>query len=202
MGLRLFHVSFVCSQVNLIFCNPLKTAIGICGEMQTGIEGADGRGKVEACCAPWTWWWEDISGLLCFLDMMVRRHQWSGWLEIPLCLSVHGRGIARWEPSRPFYPKVGEMLMEVCTVKEPSLSHAHLGYLRWQQQQAGLASGSPSQSCWRCHCWTPPTSWWASASWETPGCLRGPTAAVPLELSKASEEAGAAAADNYCLHPD
>lgn len=41
------------SQVNLIFHNPLKTAIGIYGEMQTSIEGADERGKVEACNALW-----------------------------------------------------------------------------------------------------------------------------------------------------
>lgn len=53
MGLRLFHVSSACSQGNLIFLNPLKTAIGVYDEMQTGIEGADERGKAEACCALW-----------------------------------------------------------------------------------------------------------------------------------------------------
>lgn len=59
--------------------------------------------------------------VLCGLDMMVRRHQWSGWLEISLCLSAHGQGTARREPSRPFYPTIGRMLMEVCRAKEPSL---------------------------------------------------------------------------------
>lgn len=53
MGLRLFHVSSASLQGNLIFHNPVKTAIGIYGEMQTGIKGTFERGRVEACCALW-----------------------------------------------------------------------------------------------------------------------------------------------------
>lgn len=33
---------------------------------------------------------------------------------------VHGQEIARREPSRPLYPAIGEMLMEVCMAREPS----------------------------------------------------------------------------------
>lgn len=59
--------------------------------------------------------------MLCGLDTVERRHRWSGWLEIPLCLSVRDQCTAGWEPSKPLYPTTREVLMELCRVKEPFL---------------------------------------------------------------------------------
>lgn len=171
VGLSLLHVSSAWPHGHLIFHVLLKRAVSIYGEMQTGVEGAADRGRVNACCAPWPGH-----------DGEKTPGTWLARNALVL-LSACGHGIARKEPIRPVTWQYHGIDVGLHGEDAFALAKADLSYWCRQQQQAGLARMAPAaQAC----CQTILKHQWA------PGCQKKPgmplwihyAAAVPLSYPR------------------